>query len=49
MREAQMVEASEAGAEEEEAAETEVGAIDLSDVYPTAETEQTVEEQPAAR
>ena len=49
MREAQMVEASEAGAEEEEAAETEVGAIDLSDVYPTAESEQTVEEQPAAR
>ena len=47
MREAQMVEATEGGAEEEEAVASE-GVIDVSDIYPTAEAEQPAEEQPAA-
>ena len=47
LREAQMAESTEGGAEEE-AAEAERGAVDVSDIYPTAEAERPAEEQPAA-
>src|SRR5438876_665177 len=47
MREAQMVESAEEGAEEGEAPEAEVGAVDVSDIYPAAETQEPAEEQAA--